>query len=255
MLKLAKQNAHPRDKRLRFDEEPHLYYIDGVNDNISVTTFIHKIFPQFDEEKIINNMMKGRNWEKSQYYGMTKQEIKDAWEKNRVEASTAGTAMHKDIELFYNDIPIENDSTEFSYFLKFNDEFKDKLKPYRTEWEVFCEELKFAGSIDMIYENDDGTKEIYDWKRCKKITKTNAFEMGHHPVEHLPNSNYWHYSLQLNIYRRILQKEYGEEVTKLFLVCLHPNQTSYMRIPVPIMDAEVDDIFEFRKNQIKEENN
>jgi len=52
MLKLSKENAHPRDKRLRFDEEPHLYYIDGVNDNISVTTFIHTMFPSFDEEKI-----------------------------------------------------------------------------------------------------------------------------------------------------------------------------------------------------------
>ena len=43
MLKLAKKNAHTRDKRLRFDEEPHLYYIDGINDNISVTTFIHTL--------------------------------------------------------------------------------------------------------------------------------------------------------------------------------------------------------------------
>ena len=252
MLKLAKNNPHIRDKRLRFDEEPHLYYIDGVNDNISVTTFIHTLFPSFDEEKIINNMMRGKNWGKSPYYGMTKQEIKDSWEKNRIESSTAGTNMHKDIELFYNDIKVENDSKEFNFFLQFNEKIKSTLKPYRTEWEVFSEELKFAGSIDMVYENIDGTKEIYDWKRCKKISKTNSFEMGKYPVDHLPNSNYWHYALQLNIYRRILMKEYGETVSKLYLVCLHPNQESFQRLEVPIMDAEIDDIFEFRKNQISQ---
>lgn len=197
--------------------------------------------------------MKSKKWNNNKYYGMTKQEIKDVWEKNRVEASSAGTAMHRDIELFYNDVPLKNDSIEFNYFLKFNNDFKE-LIPYRTEWEVFSEELKLAGSIDMIYENPDGTLQIYDWKRCKEIKKTNVFENGNYPVDHLPNTNYWHYSLQLNIYRRILQKEYGKLVTNLYLVCLHPNQTSYQRIEVPIMDAEIDEIFEFRKNQIIKDN-
>jgi ATP-dependent exoDNAse (exonuclease V) beta subunit len=251
MYKLAKINSHLRDARLRFDEEPHLYYIDGINDNISVTTYIHKLFPSFDEDKIIKNMMKGKKWKNSKYYGMSEEEIKKSWEDNRIEASTAGTNMHKDIELFYNDVPIDNDSVEFNYFLKFNEAFKNTLKPYRTEWEVFSEELKFAGSIDMIYENPNGTLQIYDWKRCKEIKKTNPFESGFEPIEHLPNSNYWHYSLQLNIYRRILQKEYGKQVTDLYLVCLHPNQTSYKRIKVPIMEAEIDDIFAHRLNELK----
>ena len=103
----------------------------------------------------------------------------------------------------------------------------------------------------MIYENPNGTLQIYDWKRCKEIKKTNPFESGFEPIEHLPNSNYWHYSLQLNIYRRILQKEYGKQVTDLYLVCLHPNQTSYKRIKVPIMEAEIDDIFAHRLNELK----
>ena len=43
MLKLEKINKHVRDERIVFDEEPHIYYVDGKSDNISVTTFIHKI--------------------------------------------------------------------------------------------------------------------------------------------------------------------------------------------------------------------
>ena len=34
---------------------------------------------------------------------------------------------------------------------------------------IFHEELMLSGSIDMIYENPDGTLQIYDWKRCKEI--------------------------------------------------------------------------------------
>ena len=41
------------------------------------------------------------------------------------------------------------------------------LKPYRTEWMIFDEDVKIAGSIDFVSENDDGTLTIYDWKRCK----------------------------------------------------------------------------------------
>jgi hypothetical protein len=43
------------------------------------------------------------------------------------------------------------------------------LIPYRSEWMVFWEEMKISGSIDMIFENPDGTILIYDWKRCREI--------------------------------------------------------------------------------------
>jgi hypothetical protein len=34
------------------------------------------------------------------------------------------------------------------------------LKPYRTEWTIYDEELKIAGSIDMVYEKPNGTLAI-----------------------------------------------------------------------------------------------
>ena len=37
---------------------------------------------------------------------MTKDEIKQKWENNKVIASTAGTKMHRDIELFYSNIKL-----------------------------------------------------------------------------------------------------------------------------------------------------
>jgi ATP-dependent exoDNAse (exonuclease V) beta subunit len=87
------------------------------------------------------------------------------------------------------------------------------LKPYRTEWTVYHEDLKLAGSIDMVYENPDGTLSIYDWKRSKDITRINNFNKYAltECISHMPDANFWHYSLQLNTYKAILEKNYGKK--------------------------------------------
>ena len=167
---LADLNKHELDNHIKFDEGPHIYTIDGDSNYTSVTTWIHKHFSKFDADKIINNMMKSKNWENSKYYGMSKCQIKKLWKDNGKQASEAGTKMHQDIENFYNKLNPSNNSIEFAYFLKFQKKFSH-LNPFRTEWMIYDKELKLAGSVDMIFENEDGTLELYDWKRCKEISK------------------------------------------------------------------------------------
>ena len=255
LMWLQRQHPHPLDARIRFEEGPHLYYVDGINNNVSVTTFIHKFFPEFEADKIIGKMRKSSRWENSPYYGMTNQEIKDQWEAKRDKASREGTRLHYDIELFYNNIMPDNNSVEYGYFQKFHkDQILEKgLVPYRTEWVVFDTDYGLAGSIDMIFKvgnGDDNRLVIYDWKRCTQIIKNNRFDTGKPPVEHLPDSNFWHYALQLNMYRFILQKNYGKKVEGLFLVCLHPEQKSYVQVSVPLMDDEIMDLLQVRKLQL-----
>jgi hypothetical protein len=50
---LAEKNAHPRDMRIEFFEEPHLYVVDKDPNTkyTSVTTWVHTHFPQFDEKQ------------------------------------------------------------------------------------------------------------------------------------------------------------------------------------------------------------
>jgi hypothetical protein len=251
---LAKLNPHERDSRIQFDEGPHIYYIDGSSDRyMSVTTFNHANFEHFDADLIIKNMMSSKKWPQNKYYGQTVDEIKALWDKNRDEAAQAGTNMHYDIECYYNKVDVVNESVEYEYFKHFLADFPD-LKPYRTEWTVFHEELKLAGSIDMVYEKPDGTLLIYDWKRCKEIVKTNAFgKWGNKEcIEHLPDTNYWHYCLQLNTYKAILEQKYGKRVEDLYLICLHPENKNknYQRIKVVDLQEEVRALFELRRKEI-----
>ena len=253
---LANKNAHPRDSHILFDEGPHIYTIDGDSDYMSVTTWNHSHFEKFNADHIIEKMMKSRNWTKSKYFGMTPQEIKDLWDKNGKEASEAGTKMHYDIECFYNDqeVEIDEDCVEFDYFMAFENDIGSKLEPYRTEWMVWDKELKLAGSIDMVFRNPDGTLLIYDWKRCKNIKKDNRFQSSITPcIDHLPDTNYWHYSLQLNTYKYMLEKNYGEKVVGMYLVCLHPNNAnkSYIRLKVPHLKQEIKDLMNLRKSMVE----
>ena len=243
---LAKKNSHERDSHIKFDEGPHVYHIDGDSNFTSVTRWNHSHFKKFDADGIISKMMMGKNWKKNKYYGMSKEEIKNLWNENGRKASSSGTKMHYDIECFYNNMDVENQSTEYDYFLRFHKQHIE-LEPFRTEWMIYDEDLKLAGSIDMIFKNKDGTLSIYDWKRSKEIKKENKWDSATTEcIDHLPDSNYWHYTLQLNTYKAILERKYDVKVKDLYLVCLHPNNENYQKIKVPILKKEIKDLFNLR---------
>jgi hypothetical protein len=91
----------------------------------------------------------------------------------------------------------------------------------------------------MIYKKPDGTLAIYDWKRTEELKTENRFQSGLGPLAHLPDTNYWHYTMQLNVYRYILQKYYGYVVSEIALVVLHPLNTGWRVSKLNLMDDEV----------------
>ena len=275
---LEVRNPHPRDAHIHFEEGPHKYTIQGINgvtadtEFTSVTTFVHGHFEHFNAKEVIAAMMGNtKKWNdpvaNAKYYGKTAEEIEEMWSKAGRDAAAKGTEMHYKIECFYNDVAADTDDTdtappELQYFKNFHNEFvareEPTLRPYRTEWTVFHEEAQIAGSIDMVYEvvtresrrrgTDPPPLAIYDWKRCRDIVKTNrGNKFATHPaIEHLPDTNYWHYALQLNIYKYILQTKYDKTVTDLYLVVLHPEAQNYQRVKLPDLQAEVAELFEER---------
>lgn len=270
---LSCQNAHSRDKNIQFFEEDHKYIIKTEPDvkYTSVTTWNNSHFEQFDADKIIKNMFVSKSWKKGhKYWGLTSEQIKSQWDNSKNFASNAGTDLHFEIECFNNDDSLppnysnkdlydkynkisESKTIENNYFMNFIKDFPD-LKPYRTEWCIYHEDVKISGSIDMVYENPDGTLSIYDWKRAKNITRINNFnKFAITPqICHLPDSNFWHYALQLNTYKAILEQKYGKKIKDLFLVRLHPDaeEKNYELIELPDLSTEISDLFLERKNHL-----
>lgn len=240
-MSLSKKNLHPRDEQISFREDNHEYTITGMgNKPISVTTLIHKYFPEFDADMVITKMMLSCKWPQSKYFGRTPESIKGEWKQTGDEASKLGTMMHKNIEQYFNGEVIDNsDTKEFSMFMKFWQDFTKTyptLHPYRTEWLIYDENIKIAGSIDCVLEDDKGNLVIIDWKRSKEIKMENKYEKGKVPFDQYDNCNFSHYSLQLNFYRHILETKYNKNVFFMMLVILHPNQSSYICHPIPRID-------------------
>lgn len=253
-----------RDNRISFLEEPHLYLIDGkeVPGLLSVTQFIHRLFKPFDAKCVINNMMKSTNWLTSKYYGKSVDEIIKEWDSIKNDAADKGTKMHFAIEQFYTktvspeyyiqpDKEILN-TVEYNHFMNF---YKDYmyLKPFKIEWRIFDEVVKIAGSVDMVFHDPDNENclYIYDWKRSKCINFSNRFQKGLGELNHLDDCNFNHYSLQLNIYKKIIETNYKYKVTKLAIVVFHPNNPTYIKIDIPNLDNEVELIWNNRLNELK----
>ena len=282
---LVASNKCDRDDTISFDEKKRRFTITTDPTPkckyLSVTALCNSLFEKFDADEIIRKMMAGKNWKPGhKYWGMTPDQIKAQWNTTRDASAGQGTDLHHNIECFMNNNfvpnsnctqsdllrrhnevkdsdetlkPLETD-VEWSYFLNFVKDHPD-LKPYRTEWLVYDQEAKILGYIDMVYENPDGTLSLYDWKRCKDISKVNNWnKFGLNPVvSHLPDTNFWHYAIQLNAYKHMVEKNYGKKVKDMYLVKFHTEDpdNNYELLRVPALTGEITELFEERRRYVE----
>lgn len=239
------RNRHWRDRNVSFREADHVYIVDSTPLD-SVTTVVKNCFPEFDAEFHAKR--------KAEALGITKEAVLEMWDKKGRESREQGTVMHKKIESFYLGKEPSTDET-FELFKIFAD--KIALKPYRTEWAVYDWEQKIAGTIDFVdYQN--GEYIIYDWKRSDKLIAKNGLpiknslygEKALPPIENLDDSPYYHYTLQLSLYKYILEKNYGITVSKLRLGIFHPSYNKPYVLEMPYLQNEIDTLFGLRSEVI-----
>jgi len=234
---LALKNAHPKDQDITFQEQGHLYRVRGDTSYTSCTTWVKSFFEKFNPDEVIDKMMSSDKWPTNKYFGMTKPAIKALWSESGKKAAAFGTSMHKYIEEFYNgkDFP-EEYPVELTYFMAFYLDHPE-LTPFRTEMMIYDEDIRICGSVDMLFRNEDGTFSIYDWKFSKEIQTHSYGKKGLGPLAHMNDCNTTHYSLQLNVYREILERKYGFVIRDMVLVFMHRDlYQSYVKYPVSRID-------------------
>jgi len=179
------------------------------------------------------------------------------WKDAGNESARLGTIMHRSIELFFNEEEVSNETKEFNFHFSEFCKANAHLEPYRTEWMVYSEEDRICGSVDMVMrDRNTGDLCIIDWKRVKKMSTEGYGKKGSGPLEHLQDANFIHYSLQLNLYRYILETHYGIEIKGgLRLVVLHPLNPTYQVYDAWDYKEEVAAILKWRKQEITKNEN
>ena len=259
LLPLLKEvNAHKKDEHIKFQDEGHKYWIRGSDDGVtSTTTLIKQYFEEFDPDPIIGRIIRLGNrsyWDDPdyQYYRKDAKQIRQMWAELGRKAAEDGTYNHEQIERYYNGLPADFSKREHAeLFNQFYLDHVTSLEPFRTEMLLYHEELKITGSADMLYRNRRSGKIVLaDWKFIKKLTKKRKSKQAKPPLDHLDDTNYTKYALQLSVYRYILETEYKYEVETQFLVILHKNQKTYKKEVTPYLRAEVEKMFELRRKSI-----
>ena len=200
---------------------------DGVS-YISVTKLYSSWFAKFDADKVLKSM------DRQQYPNMTDEEIKEAWDQKGKAASQLGSQLHASIESYFKGTPCPLDTIEYSYFEEFMK--CHTLDTFQVEWRVFMESAKLIGTIDYVSKRPDGTLDLYDWKRSSDLS--NGFGRCLLPeLSHIPDTKYWKYTIQLNLYRTLVE-ENGHKVHKMYLVCFHPSNSGFQKMEVPNIDLK-----------------
>jgi hypothetical protein len=187
------------------------------------------------------------------------------WERVRTEASQLGTKMHANLEYYYSEQEYSTEGREWELFQEFERaHVHGKLLPYRTEWGVYNEGLRMCGQVDIIYRyageagsGRDARGKLHlvmmDWKRSKELKMYNDYgQSGSVPAtEEAGDCNYVHYTIQLCLYKYMLEAEYDVVIDAMFLVVLHPSQEHYILEEVVWDRPMMDGIIAHRLEQVR----
>ncbi len=218
------------DKDITLDETDHSYSLisDPTIKFTSCTSFVKYFFEPFDKIGIANNLVANH----PKYFGMMPEELTEEWNLKAEE----GTYVHNEIDLY---IKTGKKAQADKSILAIN-WLKDYIKANHqilSEVIIYSKDLQLAGTVDLlIYDNITNTFEIIDWKTSKKIERRSyKSKVGiTNATSNLMDCNFIHYSLQLSLYRYILEEYYNIPVSKTIIVHLNevnaiPHESNYYK--------------------------
>jgi len=247
---------------VKFYNEPHKYYVNG-KELISVTTLIHQYQRDFEEDYWSD--IKAKEFSLEQY------EIIRAWRFINKKGTMKGSFIHDYLEnLFLNkkyEYPEEKILNEFGFDPikkeyditkqhadKFYKEVNRALIPIRPEYVVFDRETLVAGMVDMLFYNKKSKQyEIWDWKTNKEFTDAEPERQLLHELFTLDDCDLEIYSLQLELYKQIIERNLPIKLGQSHIVWFSHNNDDYKVIKTKNRKYYVNLLLEKRKKEIMQQ--
>lgn len=252
--------------KFNFEEEPHIYWWLDENGNrkqakTSMTALIHHHSQPFDAEKIAPFT--------ARKLGVPTQDVLDMWQFENDFAKVKGTHIHAFNEYMWQNkeytYPINDVIKQFGFDVlapvwkkltkistMFYNKYKDRIIPIGLELVVGDEELEICGSIDFLcYSKKLKSLIIIDYKSNKEIKfKPYKNQKMTGCLSHLDDCNYIHYSLQLNGYQYILEKNTNLKLNnEHYIVWINENNDTFKIYKTKDLYKEAKDmLFEYKAN-------
>ena len=187
-----------KDGKCMFNPDNNSYHV-GNKKLIGVTTFISKYKNKFDADAVAEKFAKKN--------GLDKNELLKKWKLEGEQSCINGSAVHNIFERYIlnREILVTGKYEKEKVAVKFIKEIfsTKRLIPVDAEIVVYNEELNVASMIDCIAKNEKDNYFILDWKTNKTI-ETNGYRKNMlPPFNKLPDANFYHYSLQLSLYKKM----------------------------------------------------
>lgn len=192
--------------------------------------------------------------------GVTVDEIKARWKLKADIACEKGTAVHEYVENYLSNKVFPYPATSIRAVFDGQDPVRPKYNKIIPLVHKFCEDIKgrmihvrsefivgdieygLCGMIDQIFYNKkSGKLELWDWKTNEKIDTESRYKLLS-PVDHLSNAKLDIYSLQLSLYKHIIQKNTNLELGDSYLTWFNEANKSYEIFKCHDYEIEVQDM-------------
>lgn len=198
-------------------DENHSYWHNETRFT-SVTQYLSRYKHPFDKDRWSKHSAKKE--------GVSQQTILEQWDERSKKSLEKGTIVHNFAEAILkgDNITLDEALPEVIAVSKFWCTLKEqyKAKMLKTEWVIGDKKTQIAGRIDAIIQferNGKTVTSLLDWK-TGTIKLKNHFQKMKAPFTHLDDCSFNHYSMQLSLYRLILERNLNIKLDHGLLVNL-----------------------------------
>ena len=239
-------NSYELDKLVELHPYEDAYYFTVKNLTCrTVKKAISTCFKKFDTDTVAERTSHKYKYDhRSQYYNKSADEIKIMWAEKRDSSAKSNRKLRDDImKILSNQSCLQDETT--SLFKMFNKEWS--ISPYRTNWPIFDRETGIVAIVDCLaYMN--GKFILFSWIRTDSAIEVPKYFHNNNTIKYvisddcksmyiksyyndglkgtafanLSDCKFTKYSIEQEVIKYILKKNYGVTVNDSYIVILHP---------------------------------
>lgn len=232
---ISRVNAETAKKLKIIDEEKKFHH-----KKISISRIKEDMYEPFDKEKQSEHCsQKYSNDKNSKYFGMSPEQIIDMWDQKAEKGKEHGICVDKYEEYYFNNQPAQKQLFKLEHpdmQQKFNAIekvlsalskvgmiFQTREMPVIDLYQYKDTIYEITGRFDVLYGYQDFLV-LFDNKNDTDIPFNNHFQKCLGPLHNFDNCKWNIYTLQLEIYKRILVEQYNQDLEKLITyICNFPS--------------------------------